>query len=148
LSVQMKDELYEVFLWDAEFEFTADVLPAAFYTEAGQNYRVKINTQQFLMEAVRRIAEWEEVRAILKTDDLVVAFESYDEKMKAVSERGLADLLLLVDGRHTLADAIRMSGAGRFQSLVLLADLTRSGALHLVTEEARAAKAAAAVGRS
>ncbi|MBI3724997.1 DUF4388 domain-containing protein [bacterium] len=148
LSVQMKDELYEVFLWDAEFEFTADVLPAAFYTEVGKTYRVKINTQQFLMEAVRRIAEWEEVRATLPTDDLVVAFESYDEKMRAVTERGLADLLLLVDGRHTLADAIRMSGAGRFQALVLLAELTRQGALHLVTEEARAAKAAARAGRS
>jgi hypothetical protein len=60
----------------------------------------------------------------------------------------MADLLLLVDGRHTIADAIRMSGAGRFVSLVLLADLTRNGALHQVTEEKRAAKAADSVGKS
>lgn len=144
LAVQMKDELYEVFLWDAEFEFVADVLPSAFYTEVGRTYCVKINTQQFLMEAVRRIAEWEEVRATLPSDDLVLAFESYEEKMKAVTERGLADLLLLIDGRHTLADAIRMSGAGRFVSLVLLADLTRQNVLHPVTEEKKAAQAAAA----
>jgi hypothetical protein len=148
LASQMKDELYEVFLWDAEFEFVADILPSAFYTEVGRTYCVKINTQQFLMEAVRRIAEWEEVRATLPSDDLVLAFESYEEKMRAVTERGLADLLLLIDGRHTLADAIRMSGAGRFQALVLLADLTRGGALHLITEEKRAAKAASSVGRS
>src|SRR4029077_8314552 len=95
LSVQMKDELYEVFLWDAEFELTAAVLPAAFYTDAGKAYRVKINTQQFLMEAVRRIAEWEEVRATLPSDDLVVTFETYDKKMRAITARGSADTLLL-----------------------------------------------------
>jgi hypothetical protein len=148
LSAQMKDELYEVFLWDAEFEFTANVLPRAFYTEVGKSYRVKINTQQFLMEAVRRIAEWEEVRATLPSDDLVLAFDTYEKKMRAITERGLADLLLLIDGRHALHDAIRMSGVGRFQALVLLADLTRSEDIHLVTEQDLAAKEAAAAGRS
>ena len=147
LAVQMKDELYEVFLWDAEFEFTSNVLPRAFYTEVGKSYRVKINTQQFLMEAVRRIGEWEEVRAILPSDDLVLTFESYEKKTRAITARGQADLLLLLDGRHKIADAIRMSGAGRFQALVLLADLTRSSDLTIVTEERRAEKEAAHAGR-
>ncbi|MEZ0230571.1 MAG: DUF4388 domain-containing protein, partial [Planctomycetota bacterium] len=148
LAVQMKDELYEVFLWEAEFEFQAQVLPRAFYTEIGRSYRVKINTQQFLMEAVRRIAEWEEVRATLPSDDLVLTFETYDKKMKAITARGSADLLLLVDGRHRISDAIRMSGAGRFQSLVVLADLTRSGDVVVVTEEKLAEKEASRAGRS
>src|SRR5581483_2983488 len=117
LAAQMKDELYEVFLWEAEFEFQAQVLPRAFYIEIGRTFRVKINTQQFLMEAVRRIAEWEEVRATLPSDDLVLTFESYEKKMGAITARGSADLLLLVDGRHRISDAIRMSGAGRFQAL-------------------------------
>lgn len=148
LAVQMKDELYEVFLWEAEFEFQAQVLPRAFYTEVGRSYRVKINTQQFLMEAVRRIAEWEEVRATLPSDDLVLTFETYDKKMRAITARGSADLLLLIDGRHRISDAIRMSGAGRFQSLVLLADLARSGDMVVVTEEKLAEKAASRAGRS
>jgi hypothetical protein len=148
IAVQMKDELYEVFLWDAEFEFTSNILPRAFYTEVGRGYCVKIPTQQFLMEAVRRIAEWEEVRATLPSDDLVLEFESPEHKMQAISSRGLADLLLLVDGRHSIADAIRMSGVGRFQALVLLTDLTRNGEVHQVTEEKRAQKAAAKAGRS
>jgi hypothetical protein len=148
LALQMKDELYEVFLWDAEFEFAANVLPHAFYNEVGQSYRVKINTQQFLMEAVRRIAEWEEVRATLPTDDLVVTFENYEQKMHAITARGYPDLLLLVDGRHRIADAIRMSGVGRFQALVLLADLTRSGDVVIVTDEKMAEKEAEHAGRS
>jgi len=148
LAVQMKDELYEVFLWEAEFEFAANVLPRAFYTDIGRSYRVKINTQQFLMEAVRRIAEWEEVRATLPSDDLVLTFETYDKKMRAITARGFADLLLLIDGRHRISDAIRMAGAGRFQALVLLADLTRSGDLAIVTDEKRAEKAASRAGRA
>ncbi len=148
LALQMKDELYEVFLWDADFEFAANVLPRPFYTEVGQSYRVKINTQQFLMEAVRRIAEWEEVRATLPSDDLVVTFETYEKKMHAITARGFPDLLLLVDGRHKIADAIRMSGVGRFQALVLLADLTRSGDVLVVTDEKLAEKEADHAGRS
>lgn len=130
LSEQMKDELYEVFLWDeAEFEFTADVLPAVFYNEALAGWRVKLNTSQFLMEAVRRIAEWEEVRAVIPHDELKLSFVASEAKMGAIQSRGQADLLLLVDGQHTIADAIRMSGAKRFQSLCLLAELIREGTI-------------------
>jgi hypothetical protein len=148
LALQMKDELYEVFLWDAEFEFQANVLPRAFYTDVGKSYRVKINTQQFLMEAVRRIAEWEEVRATLPSDELVLTFETYEKKMRAITARGNPDLLLLVDGRHRISDAIRMSGAGRFQSLVLLADLARSGDVVVVTEDKKVGDASDKAARS
>jgi hypothetical protein len=130
LTDQMKDELYEVFLWDkAEFEFTADVLPAIFYNDSLKLWRVELNTSQFLMEAVRRIAEWEEVRAVIPHDNLKLSFASPDAKMQAIQTRGQADLLLLVDGQHTISDAIRMSGSKRFQSLCVLAELLREGAI-------------------
>jgi hypothetical protein len=134
----MKDELYEVFLWDkAEFEFTADVLPAIFYNDSLKVWRVDLNTSQFLMEAVRRIAEWEEVRAVIPHDDLKLSFASPDGKMQAIQTRGQADLLLLVDGQHTISDAIRMSGSKRFQSLCLLAELLREGAIARTDDASR-----------
>src|SRR5262245_65244415 len=49
--------------------------------------------------------------------------------MQAIQTRGQADLLLILDGQHTISDAIRMSGSKRFQSLCLLADLVREGAI-------------------
>ncbi len=141
LSEQMKDELYEVFLWDkATFEFTADVLPSVFYNEGLAPWRVKLNTSQFLMEAVRRIAEWEEVRAVLPHDDLKLVFISGEAKMSSIQSRGQPDLLLLVDGNHTISDAIRMSGAKRFQSLCCLAELLREGAIARTDGEARPAE--------
>lgn len=134
-AAQMKDEVYEMFLWEgAEFEFAADYLPPEFYASK-KNRKIRLNTLNFLLEAVRRIAEWEEVRRTLPGDDLVLAFDSNEAKMMAVNELGFEDLLLLVDGRHAIADLVRMSRMRRFKALSLLAELVREGRLKVVDLE-------------
>ncbi|RMG09543.1 MAG: DUF4388 domain-containing protein [Planctomycetota bacterium] len=129
---QMMDEVYEMFLWEgAEFEFTADHLPPEFY-QTRANRKILLNTNSFLLGAVRRIAEWEEVRKTLPSDDLVLAFDSNATKMQAVREKGNEDLLVIVDGRHAITDLVRMSRIRRFRALTLLAELVNEGALKIV----------------
>lgn len=131
-AAQMKDEVYDIFLWDgAEFEFAADHLPREF-TQASSRRKVRLNTYGFLLEAVRRITEWEEVRKVIPSDDLVLAFPSNEAKLKAISGTGAKDLLLLVDGRHPIADLVRISGVARFKAFVQLAELVREGLLRAV----------------
>lgn len=131
-AAQMKDEVYEIFLWEgAEFEFAADYLPREF-GQASSRRKIRLNTYGFLLEAVRRIAEWEEVRKVVPTDDLVLAFPSSDAKLKAITSKGEKDLLLLVDGRHPIADLVRISGVHRFKAVTLLAELVREGLLQVV----------------
>ena len=133
VAEQIKEEVYDVFLWDgACFEFTRDELPEEFYSTASNVTKYSLNTSMFLLEAVRRISEWERVREILPHDELVVAFDSYETKMRAVTERGSQEVLLLVDGRHTIRDVLRISGARRFHAISLLSDLLSGGSLSLV----------------
>ncbi len=123
---QMKDEVYEIFLWEgAEFEFVADYLPPEFYA-ASSLRRIRLKTSSFLLEAVRRAAEWEEVRRILPDDGMVLEFPSTEAKLQAISTHGTEGLLLLVDGRHPIAELVRISGVRRFQALSLLAELVRA----------------------
>lgn len=131
-AAQMKDEVYEIFLWEgAEFEFGADYLPREFST-ASSRRKIRLKTYSFLLEAVRRITEWEEVRKIIPKDDLVLAFPSTEAKLKAITTKGEKDLLLLVDGRHPIADLVRISGVHRFKGFVLLAELVQDGLLQVV----------------
>lgn len=131
-AAQMKDEVYEIFLWDgAEFEFAADFLPREF-SQASSRRRIRLNTYGFLLEAVRRIAEWEEVRKVVPSDDLVVAFPSSEAKLRAITGRGEKDLLLLIDGRHPIADLVRVSGVHRFKAFAVLAELVRDGLLQVI----------------
>lgn len=126
---QMKDEVYEMFLWEgAEFEFAADHLPADFYSSRAHR-KIRLNTVQFLMGAIRRQSEWEEVREVLPNDKIVLQFPSSEVKMQALADHGTEDLLLLVDGRHPIADLVRISGIRRYAALPLLARLVREGAL-------------------
>jgi hypothetical protein len=132
---QMKEEVYEMFIWaGAEFEWIADELPAEFYTSRS-NRKIRLNTVNFLLEAVRRIGEWEEVRATLPTDDLVLAFPSNATKMATVLEKGNEDLLLLADGRHAISDLVRMSRTRRFKALRILCELVEEGTLEIVDLE-------------
>ncbi|MGE0707914.1 MAG: DUF4388 domain-containing protein [Planctomycetota bacterium] len=129
---QMKEEVYEMFIWEgAEFEWVADELPPEFYTSKA-NRKIRLNTVNFLLEAVRRIGEWEEVRRSIPSDELVLAFDSNAVKMRVVLEKGNEDLLLLADGRHAVSDLVRMSRTRRFKALRVLAELVDEGTLKVV----------------
>ncbi|MDF1662825.1 MAG: DUF4388 domain-containing protein [Planctomycetota bacterium] len=133
LAEQIKEDVYDVFLWDgACFEFTRDELPPEFFEVSNRVKKYSLNTGMFLLEAVRRITEWENIREVVPSDDLVVAFESYDSKMRSVTERGSQEVQLLIDGRHTVQDILRISGARRFHAVALIAELLGKGILHKV----------------
>lgn len=133
LAEQIKEAVYDVFLWDgARFEFTRDELPPEFYESSTRVTKYSLNTGIFLMEAIRRISEWDQIREVVPNDDLVVKFDSYETKMRAVTERGTQEVLLLIDGRHTITDILRISGARRFHAVALVADLLRSKLLEIV----------------
>lgn len=134
-ATQMKEEVYEMFIWEgAEFEWVVDELPPEFYTSRA-NRKIRLNTVQFLLGAVQRIQEWEEVRKTLPSDDLVLAFDSSAVKMRTVLEKGNEDLLLLADGRHAISDLVRMSRTRRFKALSILSDLVAEGTLKVVDLE-------------
>lgn len=139
LAEEMKEEVYEVFLWDgARFEFIRDKLPDEFYEGGAGVTKYALNTALFLMEAVRRITEWDDIHRIVPSDDIIVAFKEQESKMRAVTEMGHQEVLLLIDGRHTISDILNISGARRFHTCQLIANLLTSEVLTKVDVSAAA----------
>ncbi|MEZ6186207.1 MAG: DUF4388 domain-containing protein [Planctomycetota bacterium] len=133
---QLKDEIYEIFLWeDAVFEFAADYLPPEFFASS-KHHKLRLNTGEFLMQAIRRASEFEEARRVLPNDEIVLCFESNTAKMRTISEIGQEELLLLVDGRHTIQDLVRIAGVRRYRALTVLASLARDGVVRSVDPDA------------
>lgn len=135
VAQQIKEDVYEVFLWEeALFEFKRDFLRDEFHETSSRVTKFSLNTSMFLLEAVRRATEWERVREIVPNDELVVAFDSYEAKMRTVTERGAdnQEVLLLIDGRHTITKIIDISNSRRFHAVYLISELLEAGTLHVV----------------
>lgn len=135
-ATQLKDEIYEIFLWEAAvFEFAADYLPPDFFASS-RHRKLRLNTGEFLIQAIRRATEFESARSVLPSDDIVLSFESNTAKMQTISQIGEEELLLLVDGRHTISDLVRIAGVRRYRALTVLARLARDGAVRTVDRDA------------
>lgn len=111
----LKDELFDAFLWEgATYEFTQNLLPSELREESDRATKVKLNTPMLLMEAMGRLAEWDELRTVLKSSRAIFRWSSQEAQLEAVRQ-GLCATAYLYDGKHSLADVARISGQNRFK---------------------------------
>jgi len=126
---QIKEDVFEAFLWDgADYEFTQNLLPSELRDASERATTLKLNTQMFLMQAMGHLAEWDELREVLKSSRAVFAYASPEAQLKAVRE-GLGAMAYLYDGKHSLSDVVRTSGESRFKVYRQARDLVESGQL-------------------
>src|SRR3954451_1610970 len=74
VKFQIEEEIYDLFLWrKAEFEFIADHLPEDMKRDTANLMRLNLNTNFLIMEALRRLDEWELVKqAVPSTKEIFV----------------------------------------------------------------------------
>jgi len=129
-AMQIKEEIWEVFLWEgALFSFRRNKLPPEFYNPDKGTTRLMLKTDAFMLEAIRRITEWEDLRAKIPDAGVVFRFVSPESKMQAITEKGSPEVLYLLDGRRTLSEVIRVSGYPRTDVYRLVAELEDAGAV-------------------
>ena len=139
----LKEDLFDCFLWEsAEFEFHQNLIPSELREVTARATKLKLNTPMVLMEAMGRLSEWDELRTVLKSSRAVFRFADPSAQLGAVQE-GLGTIAYLFDGKHSLADVVRISGEKRFRVYRETRDLVARGVLSLVGLKAREGRARA-----
>ncbi len=134
----IKEDIFETFLWEgASYEFTQNLLPTELRQDTPRATKLALRTDRLLIEAMSRLAEWDELRKTLRSERAVFRYASPAAQLEAVQSAGLGALAYLFDGNHTLADVVRVSGENRFKIYRLVRDLVAKKKLVLVQEQKR-----------
>jgi len=116
--------VYETFNWK-EGRFTFD-------TEGRTDIRtIELDCQNLIMEAVRRLDEWNKLRKVIPSPDYVIAFASGPtEKADNITLQAHEwKVLSLVNNQLTVAEIARKTGFSEFNTTQILYDLIAAGLL-------------------
>ncbi|NOZ94294.1 MAG: DUF4388 domain-containing protein [Acidobacteria bacterium] len=95
LRVKTEEAIYELFLWkEGDFRFLANILPAKRF------HPLEVAVDTLVMEGVRRLDEWERIRAVIPGDDWIPKLVRAVE-VKSLGETELA-FLREINGANSL----------------------------------------------
>jgi outer membrane protein assembly factor BamB len=130
VKFQIEEEIYDLFLWrKAEFEFIADHIPEDMKRESSNLMRLSLNTNSLIMEALRRLDEWELVKqAVPSTKEIFVIADQAKLEQVELPER-LRHEIHLIDGKTNVEGLAEKTMVSEFELCKLLADLVHQGAI-------------------
>lgn len=126
----IKEKVLNVFFWPkARFEFTRNTLPESFWQTAEEGVtKIRLDTQSFLLEVLNKLRILDEIRRVIADEDLLVSFNSTEHKSKALAEGQFAEVVMIVDGRHSVGQLADACSGSRFDLYRFLYDLIKKGA--------------------
>ncbi len=131
---EVKATFLDILFWEgARFAFNQDELPDEFFAPDEDVTEIALETDRFLLDAIRALTEWDHIRRVVPSGRAVLRFADLEAKMSAIRERDHAEVLTLIDGRQTFDDLVRISGERRLVVGRLVRELVEQGALTLVT---------------
>ncbi len=132
---EVKATFLDILFWEgARFAFNQDELPDEFFSPDEKVTEIALETDRFLLDAIRALTEWDQIRRVVPSGRAVFRFPDLEAKMSAIRDRGHTEVLTLVDGRQTFDDLLRISGERRLVLGRLVRDLVEGGSLVLVTD--------------
>lgn len=135
---QLQDELFDLFRWEeASFEFREGEPPSRLYDPDETVSQIALDVRTLLMEAQRRLDEWEEIRQVLANPKAVYSLTGLGLQfhLHKPLDQPTLEVLPLVDGKRTVDDIVRDSKRSRYDVLKLLHHLVQQGYLAEATEE-------------
>ncbi|MCO5166804.1 MAG: DUF4388 domain-containing protein [Planctomycetes bacterium] len=130
---EIKAGFLDILFWEgARFAFDQDELPDEFFSPGEGVTEIALETDRFLLDAIRALTEWDGIRRVVPSGRAVLRFPDLARKMDAIRERGHAEVLTLIDGRQTFDDLVRISGERRLVVGRLVRDLVEEGTLTVV----------------
>jgi hypothetical protein len=130
LQFQQEEILYDLFSWEqALFEFTDnEKLEKAFNAEVFE-LNIAFNTNSVMMEAMRRLDEWNRIRNFLPSENEIPV------QAVPLTEEGIdqnyVSVYNLANGINTAKKICALSYLGKFTTFQILAELVRDGYLRL-----------------
>lgn len=111
---EIKAAFLDVLFWEgANFAFFLDELPDAFFAPIEGVSEIALETDRFLLDAIRALTEWDQIRRVIPTGRTLFRFVDSSKKLATIKDKGNAEILMLVDGRKTFDDLVRISGERR-----------------------------------
>lgn len=140
---EIKATFLDILFWEgARFGFFQDELPDEFFQPGENVSEIALETDRFLLDAIRALTEWDMIRRVVPTGRAVFKFPDLARKMDAIREAGHPEVLTLLDGRQTFDDVVRISGERRLVVGRLMRELVEQGTVVMVTDGAAPAPAA------
>lgn len=116
------DTVFDLLRWDSgDFEFVVD--------EPNRDpVGVERSVDEVVTEARRRLEEWNQLRDTLPAPSTILRIAGSPPGAVTLDPEQWS-LLVLADGRRTVADMVDLSGRGEYVAVRTLADLVRTGVL-------------------
>ncbi len=125
---QIEEEIYDLFLWKkAEFEFLIDYCPDKLKSPAYNVTKLQFNTNSLIMEALRRLDEWELISKEIPT--LKEVYKVVNPSPEALEDIDLPARIKaeikLIDGERTVEQIAEETALSEFELCKLLCELKR-----------------------
>lgn len=131
---KFEEDFLDLFLLDrGRFEFIFGLTPEALFGPDERLERITLHTSSLMMEAMRRVDEWQEMIRDLGNFDTMfrnrlqsqaTAIEDYEFEGVTLTRQTRADIYLLLDGtrslREVIASALETGVATRLQTFLFL----------------------------
>lgn len=119
-----EEEIYDVFLWsDGDFAFEDDETPGM------ELVPLNVDITGIIMEGSRRVDEWDRIRQVIPSDDLIPVPEGEIDLSKL--HEAQRKIVELVDGHRTIADIVLESRSSRFVVSRTICELAADGRMGL-----------------
>jgi len=134
---QIEEEIYDLFLWRrAEFEFIADQIPEDMSREAPNLTQLSLNTNSLIMEALRRLDEWNLIRNLVpSTKDVFVLTNAPGLESVDVPERIKVEAPEVIDGKTTVEGLADRFFVSEFELCKHLAELAQAGLVRALSRD-------------
>jgi hypothetical protein len=114
LRQRLTEDVLEALLWDdAQFEFARNFIPSEFYARDEGNSKIRLPEDRLIFQAMQRLAEWDDLRAALKSDRAIFQFVSPQAKLDAYSEYG--EFIYFIDGQRSLSELAKVADMPRLE---------------------------------
>ena len=132
---QITEEVCDVFTWQsADCEFLEDRALPEIEKLLGHGIQVMVNPESLIMEAARRVDEWEIIKKIVPSTKDV--FQATPASLRYANEEGWEperEVLSLVDGVKDVADIIQKAKMPKFEALKTVYKLASNGDIESVS---------------
>lgn len=132
---QMEEEIYDLFfVQDASFEFREGQEPDVAGRQMDDSYLLSANS--IIMEAARRVDEWEFIRRKVPSELCVFRSAiSIEEVPPNEGELSSSEVIRLLDGQQTIRCIVERTGYPRYQVCKVLSFLAEERAIYEVDPE-------------
>lgn len=129
---QIAEEIYDLFLWKkADFEFLVDYCPDKLRRPSCDITTLQFNTSSLIMEAARRLDEWEIIQQEIPTlKEVFTLTQGVEEALQSLDlPPRICNETFRIDGYHTVEQIADEGNITRFELCNLLFELKKAGQL-------------------